>query len=83
MSQPDLPTEVADAYETIFEDYMAFERHRRDQLFAVARIMTDLGMPGEDPEDPKVRNFLDHALTVTTTDDELRAYILKNWRTGK
>lgn len=53
------------------------------ELVEEARMMTDIGMPGEDIRDPKVAAFLDHAMSITETGDELRAYIRENWRAGK
>ena len=57
-----------------------YEHQRAQELFAIARQMTLIGMAGEDPDDPKVKNFLDHALNRTDTEEELRSYCERNWR---
>lgn len=53
------------------------------ELVAEARLMTELGLSGEDIRDPKVWAFLERAMKVTETGDELKAYIRENWRAGK
>ncbi|MGQ2972048.1 MAG: hypothetical protein ACT6QM_05935 [Brevundimonas mediterranea] len=63
---------------TVFDpDY---ERARAEELFRTARAMTALGLPGEDPDDPKVANFLNYAINATDGDEAaIREYSLKNW----
>ena len=72
MIAPDLPEEARRYEEEAFE-----------RLVAEARLMTAIGLHGEDARSPRVQAFLTEALAATEGEDDLRQYILKNWRTGK
>ena len=72
MIAPDLPEEARRYEEEAFE-----------RLVAEARLMTAIGLHGEDARNPRVKRFLNEALDATEGEDDLRQYILKNWRTGK
>jgi len=66
---------------TIPPDVVAqYEALRREELFAVARQMTDLGLSGEDPDDPRIASLLAQGLEATTTQAELRAWLKVNFR---
>ena len=47
MSHADTPAEIAEAYEDLFAEFVAtYEDRRREELFAIARAMTSIGMAG-------------------------------------
>lgn len=56
-------------------EVMAYERRRYDELCATARLMTLLGLEGEDPHDPTTRLLLDTGEAATSTFEELVAWI--------
>lgn len=62
------------------EEIIAYERMRADQLFAIARQMTELGLPGQDPDDERVSLFLERAAQETEDYDELVGWIALNKR---
>lgn len=53
----------------------AYEDRRREELFAIARQMTALGLPGADPDDPYIALLLKTGLEATETHEELVAWI--------
>ena len=61
-------------------EIQAFERYRFEALRDEARLMTSLGLEGEDPRDPRVADFL--ALAERQTDDleSLKAFVARYWR---
>lgn len=82
MSHADTPAEIAAHYEDIFAEFVAtYEARRREELFAIARTMTAIGMSGADPDEPWVANYLAKAINATGGDEAaLRAYNLKHWK---
>lgn len=52
-----------------------FESYRAQQLFCIARQMSDLGLPGEDPDDPRIRLLLETGAAATETYADLVAWI--------
>ena len=82
MVHQDAPAEIAQAYEDLFAEFVAtYEDRRREELFRIARQMTEIGMAGADPYEPWVANYLAKAVNATDGDpDALRAYNLKNWK---
>ena len=46
-------------------------------------LIQNLGIVGVSPYDPTLQSFLAEALAATEGEDDLREFILKNWRTGK
>lgn len=60
---------------------LEYERARAEELYAIARAMTSIGMPLADPDEPWVANYLTRAMNATNGDLEaLAAYNLKNWK---
>ena len=53
----------------------AFESYRAQQLFCIARQMSDLGLPGADPDEPAIRLLLETGAAATETYEELVAWI--------
>lgn len=82
MSHADTPMEIAQAYEDLFAEFVAtYEDRRREELFAIARTMTAIAMPGADPDEPWVANYLAKAINATGGDEAaLRAYNLQHWK---
>lgn len=61
---------------TLTESEVAvLERHLYERLVAIARLMTSLGLEGEDPRDPAIRLLLDTGEAATSTFEELVAWI--------
>lgn len=60
------------------EEIEAFEAIRREELFGIARTMTDLGLPGEDPDDPRIAALLARGFEATSTHDDLKAWIARH-----
>lgn len=56
------------------------EKAKAERLFAIARQMTALGLPGEDPDDPRVAALLEEAADASKTVDEMAAWIAKRRR---
>lgn len=54
-----------------------FEFLRREQLFRIAREMTDLGLPGEDPDDPYIALLLKTGRAATQTHEELVEWLAR------
>lgn len=82
MSHADTPAEIAAHYEDMFAEFVAtYEDRRREELFAIARTMTAIGMGGADPDEPWVARYLEKAINATGGDEAaLRAYNLKHWK---
>lgn len=82
MSHADTPPELANELEDLFAEFVAtYEDRRREELFAIARSMTEIGMGGADPYEPWVANYLAKAMNATDGDlDALREYNLKHWK---
>lgn len=82
MSHADTPAEIAAHYENMFAEFLAtYEARRREELFAIARQMTAIGMAGADPFEPWVARYLERAINATDGDhDALRAYNAKHWK---
>lgn len=81
MSHADTPPEIVSAEEDLHAEFMAHENARREELFRIARQMTDIGMKGADPFEPWVARYLERAINATDGDpDALRAYNLRNWK---
>ena len=77
----DTPSEIVAAEEDLHAEFMAYEIARREELFRIARQMTEIGMAGADPYEPWVANYLTRAINATDGDpDALREYNLKNWK---
>lgn len=62
------------------DEILAYERMRAEQLFAIARQMTELGLSGHDPEDERVEAFLEKGAKETETYDDLVGWIALNKR---
>lgn len=78
----DTPPELSNELEELFAEFVAtYEDRRREELFAIARAMTSIGMPMADPDEPWVAKYLAKAIEATGGDhDALRAYNLKHWK---
>lgn len=59
------------------DEIAAFESFRAQQLFCIARQMSDLGLAGEDPDDPRIRLLLETGAAATETYADLVAWIAK------
>ncbi len=57
------------------DEIAAFESFRAQQLFCIARQMSDLGLTGEDPDDPRIRLLLETGAAATETYADLVAWI--------
>ena len=57
------------------DEIALFDSYRAQQLFCIARQRSDLGLPGEDPDDPRIRLLLEAGAAKTETYDELVAWI--------
>lgn len=57
---------------------MAFEHYRAEQLAMQARQMTELGLPGEDPDSPRIRDLLERGTAATKTFGELVEWIARH-----
>ncbi|MFZ4165286.1 hypothetical protein [Brevundimonas sp. NPDC058933] len=63
------------------DEILAYEAMRAEQLFAIARTMTALGLSGHDPDDERVSEFLERGAKETGDDvDDLIAWIAVNKR---
>ena len=62
------------------DEILAYERMRADELFAIARQMTQLGLPGLDPDDERVSEFLERGARETDEVDDLIVWIRVNKR---
>ena len=82
MAHADTPPELANELEDLFAEFVAtYEDRRREDLFAIARAMTSIGMPLADPDEPWVAKYLAKAIGATGGDhDALREYNLKHWK---
>ena len=72
MNLKDMNAEITAREEDVF--MKAMEDHA---------LIQNLGIVGVSPYDPTLQSFLAEALAATEGEDDLREFILKNWRTGK
>lgn len=56
-------------------ELQSFERLQADRLFAIARQMTAFGLPGEDPDDPRIKDLMDEAAAASKTVEEMIIWI--------
>lgn len=63
------------------EEVQAFERMRAEELFEIARFMTEIGLPGADPiGDPRVEALVNRGLAATEGGslDDLKEWIARH-----